>query len=394
MSGKQPFFRWEGDTLVVNILGKPSAKLDDRGRALYQTLDLPATPFKDVRFCAPPRKDSKEVKAHVDQRSQGVTPYVWGIRELCRDQLFPYLFIGHDLDAGNLQYLVSTVSAQLAKLAKESDDADEERRRARRESLYVEPFGDRGNTEVRTFDELIAFLQDKVDAQDQRWISRNATGTGEAMLRRLWGIRNDVAHVIRGDLTPEEMNRYRLDPLAEGASITVCDLNKLGSKAQTFIVGVLLRKLFLEKEKRGKDPIVFVLLDELNKYAPREGRSPIKDQLVEIAERGRSLGIILIGAQQTASQVERRVVGQSAIRVVGRLDPAEAENAEYHFLPPAARKRALFLKSGTVFVQQPQVPSPILVSFPYPAYATKGQDAGTTAADDARFDLTLGRFGL
>ena len=53
---------------------------------------------------------------------------------------------------------------------------------------------------------------------------------------------------------------------------------------------------------------MFLVLDELNKYAPREGWSPIKEVLLDIAERGRSLGLILIGAQQTASEVERRVV--------------------------------------------------------------------------------------
>ena len=42
--------------------------------------------------------------------------------------------------------------------------------------------------------------------------------------------------------------------------------------------------------------------------------------LLDIAERGRSLGVILIGAQQTASEVERRIVVNSAIKVVGRLD--------------------------------------------------------------------------
>ena len=40
----------------------------------------------------------------------------------------------------------------------------------------------------------------------------------------------------------------------------------------------------------------FIVLDELNKYAPRQGTSPIKEVLVDIAARGRSLGVILIGA--------------------------------------------------------------------------------------------------
>ena len=46
--------------------------------------------------------------------------------------------------------------------------------------------------------------------------------------------------------------------------------------------------------------------------------------------------MILIGAQQTASEVERRVVANSAVRVVGRLDAAEAGRDQYGFLPAVA----------------------------------------------------------
>jgi hypothetical protein len=80
-----------------------------------------------------------------------------------------------------------------------------------------------------------------------------------------------------------------------------------------------------------------VLLDELNKYAPREGQSPIKETLVDIAQRGRSLGIILIGAQQTASRVAPEVVENASIRVTGRLDAAEAERSEYGWMLPSTR---------------------------------------------------------
>ncbi len=46
-------------------------------------------------------------------------------------------------------------------------------------------------------------------------------------------------------------------------------------------------------------PLQFVVLDELNKYAPRHGSSPIKEILLDVAERGRSLGIILAGVCHT-----------------------------------------------------------------------------------------------
>ena len=121
---------------------------------------------------------------------------------------------------------------------------------------------------------------------------------------------------------------------------------------------------------------MFVVLDELNKYAPREGDSPIKRILLDVAERGRSLGVILIGAQQTASEVERRIIANCAIRVAGRLDAAEAERPEYGYLPPVQRQRATLAKPGTMFVAQPDIPVPLAVEFPFPAWATRPSEVG------------------
>ena len=95
-----------------------------------------------------------------------------------------------------------------------------------------------------------------------------------------------------------------------------------------------------------------------------------------MAERGRSLGVILIGAQQTASEVERRIIANSSIRVVGRLDSAEAAREEYGFLPTMQRQRSTILKPGTMLVSQPELPVPLVVEFPFPAWATRASEAG------------------
>ena len=153
--------------------------------------------------------------------------------------------------------------------------------------------------------------------------------------------------------------------------MTVVDLHNLRERAQRFVVGVVLAAETARKEDAGPGGLLFTMIDELNKYAPREGTSPIKDVLLDIAERGRSLGIILIGAQQTASEVERRIVSNSAIRVVGRLDSAEAGRPEYGFLPASQRTRATLAKPGAMFVSQPEIPVPLAVEFPFPAWATR-----------------------
>jgi hypothetical protein len=96
---------------------------------------------------------------------------------------------------------------------------------------------------------------------------------------------------------------------------------------------------------------------------------------LDVAERGRSLGVILIGAQQTASEVERRIIANSSIRVVGRLDAAEASRDEYGFLPSVHRQRATILKPGTMILSQPQLPVPLVLEFPFPAWATRASEA-------------------
>ncbi|MEH2049256.1 ATP-binding protein [Nostoc sp.] len=372
-----------------------SEKQKDKNK--YELMKLPVQPFKSASFRATPKRDSRTVDSDLEQRSEGISVYLWSIRELCRDRLFRFLFTGEDLDRGNLSYLVTTVEERLARLAEENDDSDRHSRRKPQAHLQVEAFGEESKTQIKTFRDLIDFLEDKLlndedREENRRWLGRNVAATAEAMIRRLYGISSEVSHLIRGDLSPDEVAKYQLNPIASDAQLTVTDIHKLSARAQKFVVGVLLQKLFFQKEKQGREPVVFIVLDELNKYAPRDGRSPIKDLLVDIAERGRSLGIILIGAQQTASEVERRVVGQAAIRVVGRLDSAEAERPEYNFLTGSCRKRALFLKSGTMFVHQPEVPAPILVNFPFPAYATRKEEVFLSQAEITNIEADIDRF--
>jgi hypothetical protein len=134
--------------------------------------------------------------------------------------------------------------------------------------------------------------------------------------------------------------------------------------------------MFQKKEEAGtRMPLEFIVLDEMNKYAPRDGGSPIKEILLDVAERGRSLGMILLGAEQTASEVERRIVANAAIRVVGRLDSAESGRDEYGFLPAVQRQRATIMKPGTMIVSQPELPVPIVIEFPFPSWATRADEA-------------------
>jgi DNA helicase HerA-like ATPase len=188
-------------------------------------------------------------------------------------------------------------------------------------------------------------------------------------MRRLYAAQGRLGHLIRAGET------RRIDRTE--AQVTVVAIQTLHDLAQRFVVGALLQEAFEEKEQSGQRlPLSVVVLDELNKYAPREGASPLKDMLTDIAQRGRSLGVLLVGAQQSASRVAPEVMENASIRVAGRLDAAEAERAEYGWMLPSTRARARLLKPGTMVLSQPSIPVPLVVNFPFPAWATRREEVG------------------
>ncbi|MDY7100417.1 MAG: ATP-binding protein [Actinomycetota bacterium] len=350
-------FNVKGEDLL--FLDHDNARLDDDQRERYRILGLEPGAFASVGVWAPPRRGDPNAVPDVTGRDQGVTSFFWTLADFCRQQLLPFLFADAEDDRQQYTMVVHTVTARLSEALDAGDGA-----------VSIE-----GKT-VRTFRDLVELISDRVDDPDererQRWTGRAiGTGTVHAFVRRLWGAVPHIERLVRADVPEPDRHRIRFD-----RQVTVVDLHNLNDRAKRFVVGVVLRRTFEEKERSGSArPLQFVVLDELNKYAPREGTSPIKELLLDVAERGRSLGIVLIGAQQTASEVERRVVANSAIRVVGRLDPAEAARGEYGFLPAAQRERATIVKPGTMLVAQPHLPVPLVAQFPFPAWATRGSEA-------------------
>ena len=361
-------FNVKGEDLL--FLDKPNAGLPEAERVRYTDLDLEAAPFPSLRLFAPAARGDQPVPL-TGSRMDGVTGFYWTLREFCAERYLRFLFADADDERSQLGFVVQRVESELALAARLSLPLDA-------------PTVEIGGEEVRDFDELVDAIGRMTDPDEGAWGGRAAPGTVSAFMRRLEAAKPHVGQLIRG-LASEDAERHRIE--TGGAQVTVVDIHRLHDRAQRFVVGVVLKREFERKEASGSPrPLMLVVLDELNKYAPREGQSPIKDVLLDIAERGRSLGVVLIGAQQTASEVEPRVVANCALRVVGRLDAAEAQRGEYGFLTPAARARASLLKPGTMILQQPEIPVPLLLQFPYPAWATRPAEAATTADPFARFE--------
>jgi len=362
--------------LVFNVKGEDllfldhhNANLDDAQRARYQALGIQPGPFRSVGIVAPPRPGDPNATPQVGARTTGVAPFFWTLEEFCHQRLLPFLFADAEDDRQQYTMVVHNVARRL-----------EEATPTGHGGVVVD------GVACRTFGDLVEVIDERLNDEDPnevaRWAGRAiGGGTVSAFVRRLFGAVDHLQHLIRGDVERRSARPVDL----EANQVTVVDIHSLNDRAKRFVVGVVLRQAFQAKESSGTaEPLQFVVLDELNKYAPREGSSPIKELLLDVAERGRSLGVILIGAQQTASEVERRVVANSAIRVVGRLDSAEAGRGEYGWLPQVQRQRSTIIKPGTMIVSQPQLPVPVVIEFPFPAWATRVSETGGTAAPGER----------
>jgi len=353
---KSIIFNVKGEDLL--FLDKANKKLDEGARDEYAKLKLEPGPFKSVSIWSPARKGVDQIVSSSVSRPSGTIPYCWSLEEFCRDNMLGFLFAEGDNETSRLSSTIRAVERWLAYEA----TPDELGR------VTV------GDTVCGDFHALV----DAIDMHIEAAAQAETGGTQQAFMRRLHDAKYHVGHLIRA-MTREQIVEHTIriidaDGAGQNRQVNVIDINDLHDKAKRFVVGVVVKRLVEQKEGR-KRPLVFLVLDELNKYAPREGWSPIKEVILDIAERGRSLGVILIGAQQTASEIERRVTANASFRVAGRLDAAEASRGEYGFLSDAARQRASILKPGTMFLHQPEIPVPLLVRFPFPAWATRRDEA-------------------
>jgi len=364
-------FSVKGEDLL--FLDYANSRLTPAQAERYAELKLPATPFGNVRVFAPPRPGDSSGTPDVRARDRAVSPFFWTIAEFCEQELLPFVFADAEDERAQYTMLIGQVAARLRRDAIKAGSDGAVR------IADVDPANDKI---VRTFADLVGLLEAELGDEATRgsWVGGAAlTGSINALLRRLRSAVTPLSGVVRGDLA----HRGERSISTSRAQVTVVDLHNLPDRAQRFVVGVTLRSEFARKERQGTArPLMFVVLDELNKYAPREGDSPIKQILLDLAERGRSLGVILIGAQQTASEVERRILANCAIRVAGRLDAAEAQRPEYGYLPPAHRQRATLAKPGTMFIAQPDIPVPLAVDFPFPAWATRPSEKGEWTGHD------------
>jgi hypothetical protein len=335
------FFNVKGKDLLYLDKANPQYEESDpytnKCRQMYDVLAIEMTPFENVRVFAPyDRKFEGHTKSF--RRDGKVEHFIWELTEIVDD--IPTLFDEESWD--------------------ESVDA-----------VYVDIKDQIERQPIISYDHLIEWLNEERRVVSQahitHWRGHEKEDFYKAAknLDALSGLYDGL--VCTGGVDPVDI------PLADlyNGSIFVIDIQSLNDRGQMMVFNKILTRIYhmlLDKNvKRDFDSVVF-FIDELNKFAPSEKgvRAPIKQSLIEITARGRSLGVSLFGVEQFMSQIDRQVVDNSSTIIYGRTGPAELMTENYAWLDEDMRDRLTTVPRGTFLLKHAKFVQPVWCKFPYP----------------------------
>mgnify|MGYP005766980067 FL=1 len=159
--------------------------------------------------------------------------------------------------------------------------------------------------------------------------------------------------------------------------VHVIDIAKLSEDKQAYVFGDAVRTIYdlqlgQYSGEEGVNPPsrIVIFIDELNKYASKDSpkNSPILRQVLDVAERGRSLGVVLFAAEQFRSAIHERVTGNCSTHAYGRTNSIEVTKSDYKSIPSVYKTMMTRLKQGEYIIQNPVFRSLLNIKFPKPIY--------------------------
>jgi uncharacterized protein len=360
--------------VCFNVKGPDLCFLDQPGivdaadRALYERCGVSPEPFENVQYFAPFKSDGFSLNTLRSNEAllHNVSPLTWGLREVL--QYAEVLLNKDDVDA-KADALIDFI----------------------RERVVDRDFSDAllGNKRylVRSFADLEGWFRDLLSAMENKgnegWRTHHVA-TIRKVRNRLSNISTRCAGLVTDDGAVSDLPFGSF----QDRTVYVIDVASLEEDAQDLIFARVVTKLreHLEKRDLGVNHVV-VFVDELNKYAPSDAQETyVRKMLLDLAERGRYLGLVLFSAQQFRSQVHRRVVGNSGTALYGRMDGDELATPGYAVLSPAVKTKLATLEKGQLMVRHPHFTQPIFVRFPRPA-VMRGRDGAEQYPQAVDIDL-------
>jgi len=318
-------------------LEKQNPELTDSDKILYQALKLPMEPFRPVRIYAP----QKPLDQKPNSLREDATPFTWEWIDVKTN--ISYAIAPEDWNP-QLEALLSDLV---------SDD------------------------NLKEFDDIIGTLIAWIEeAQNQRasWSHGHHIETIRKALRIFdQGMKVRLKGLIAGDVN----YHLPIDDLTKPYLFSVVDISRLAISAQRLVIGKIVSEAREKIEEGVQSDIKYAIFlsDELSRYAPKQAPSgpiaEIRRVLDDIAERGRSVGSIILGVEQYPSKISDSITGNVATSIYTRMKMTEMDASLYGGYSRDVKLLISNLNKGFAVIDNATFTSPIHIAYPRPPCAQR-----------------------
>jgi len=346
--------------IVLNVKGtdllridEPNPKLTEEQKNDYLKCGIECKPFKNVKYYYPFIKQKEKYYCNTYLNTDVIETQVGN------DQAHTFIYTYEenndklDLLFSNIDDPSQTMESILAYIA-ESPEFD---------GLTWDSFQD----ELKEYTKKGHTKDKDISIQSWRKFRR--------LIRK--SVRNKIFQESLGKPEFRQVNLSEDVKNIQKGEVFVIDIARLEEQLQCFVFGDIVRAVYElklgEVDERDESDIpdrIVIFIDELNKYAASSTpkNSPILNNILEITERGRSMGIILFSAEQFKSAIHDRAKGNCSTHAYGRTNAIEISKPDYRFIPKVFTNMMTRLSKGDLIIEHPIFRSLLKIKFPFPSY--------------------------
>lgn len=336
--------------IILNVKGedlmwlnRKNTRFKPEDEADWHALDIVPEPFTNAEFYT-----AQDLPVH----GCNSTEYSWSLQDVLKEESMLFIFSEDDNLSANMTALVREIVADI-----------------------TEKDGKTMKSGLTTWKDLLDWMgTTNINA-------RYGAGTWWAVYRRLWKVLDEGKNIFPKEA--KQGNPLKIDR-NKTAPPQVIDISQIPYSLQRFVVGSILKQAVQSRKSAQAVPNLryAIMLDELNRFAPRGAKDELTQILEQVATEMRSQGVILLGAQQMASQVSNKVVEMASIRAIGRTGSAELTDKIWSVLEKNTKSKATKLSNKEKLVWQPTFRQPMLVKMPMNPWADKRDHVASDISKD------------
>jgi DNA helicase HerA-like ATPase len=351
--------------------------------------------FRSIAYYAPETSQRSGAPMPITTERPGdVKPYSWSLKDIVDFGLFDLLFSEETRANDNIVTLINWLSHRLsigrmkAKSLEErlgrAPDPDSASRRQLTDSLE-RAFNSRndldGGNPVLTFQTLLDYIEAKAQPESKDLDDDSLRSMSNSTIQALWRRLARVLAPTSGLLRRDDIDGAPLALATMQEDVSVIDIQSIhDAHLQRFVMAATLNQLVQWRSgpHAARYETFLVVIDELNRYAPRGASDAITKLFEYVASQMRSRGIILFGAQQQGSRVSDVVIENSQTRVLGRSGGQELADPIWRGFSDGDRKLALRLSPDEKVIVAPNFRETLHVKVPRPPWAMRPEEATDT----------------